>query len=602
MLPIRMKLLAFSPVSNIWVHSFLESLVAESARDSGFDVTHVGCGGLLDSHCVAMEEAGLEPLVGGEVAARVCSACSRRAFCLQDKFAFNSRALTDYVSEEDREWVDEQVRVASPATWADIAYDGIPIGRFAAYEFLLKYKISGFDLPKHLWPVYQEQFRNALRVHIAAPRLLDDTQPDVAMAYNTLYSMNRVFKAHCELRSIPCYSLQGGLHPRHRLETLTMFRDDAASLSGSRSAAWSKAKSEPIDETTAAVVVEAVRELFDAKSAFVYSSGHQKTAVADTRASLGLRPDRKTALIALSSRDEMFAADVVGRFSQPIDGTFVFPTQIEWLEHIIAIAGRRDDIQFVVRVHPREFPNKREQMLSPNVKELGRVLADLPENVIVDWPTEGRGFFDVLQVCDAVLTGWSSVGAESALLGLPVVIYDTGELLGYPVELARVARDVDEYENLLDEALGDGVSLERVILAFRWYAFAYRRLSIDLSDSIPSRSLWSARRVLQGLFTQTRVPVPLWPILSLERREITKRAKTLKASSVIVDTLEHRRSSVAESHAWPPAQAVSPEAEREAVIACVREILGMLGEQPNESRSLSVRLRQAAEHAELGGN
>ena len=602
MSPLGMKLLAFSPISNIWVHSFLESLVAEGARDGGFDVTHVVCGGLLDSHCVAMEEAGLVPLAGGKVTAHICSACSRRAFQLQRTFAFDSRTLNDYVSADDREWVDEQASVASPETWADIVYDGVPVGRFAAYEFLLKYKISGFEFPEHLLPVYQEQFRNALRVHVAAPRLLDDTQPDVAMAYNPLYSMNRVFKAHCENRAIPCYSLQGGLHPRHRLETLTMYRDDAASLSGSRSAAWMKAKIEPTDGTSAGVVLEAVRELFDARSAFVYSSRHKQVAVADTRLSLGLRADRKTALVALSSRDEMFAADVVGRFSQPIDGTFVFPTQIAWLEHIIAIARRRDDIQFVVRVHPREFPNKREQMMSPNVKELGRVLADLPENVIVDWPTDGRGFFDVLQVCDVVLTGWSSVGAESALLGLPVVIYDTGELLGYPVELARVARDVNEYENLLDEALADEVSLERVILAFRWYAFAYRRLSIDLSDSIPSRSLWSARRVLQGLFTQTRVPVPLWPIFRLEGREITKRAKVLKTSPVIVDTLENRRSSVAESHAWPPAQAVSPRDERAAVIACVREILGMLGEQPNESRSLSVRLRQAADHAELGGN
>ena len=597
-----MKLLAFSPISNIWVHSFLESLVADGARTGGFDVTHVVCGGLLDSHCVAMEEAGLAPLVGAEGVARICSVCSRRGLNLQRSFAFNSRTLIDYVSAEDQEWVEEQVRVATPKTWADIAYDDVPVGRFAAYEFLLKYKISSFELPNNLWPVYQEQLRNALRVHVAAPRLLDDVQPDVAMAYNTLYSMNRVFKAHCENRGISCYSLQGGLHPRHRLETLTMYRDDVASLSGSRSAAWLKVKSESIDETSAGIVMEAVRELFDARSAFIYSSSHDQTSVADTRLSLGLRADRKTALVALSSRDEMFAADVVGRFSQPIDGTFVFSTQIAWLEHIIAIAERRDDIQFVVRVHPREFPNKREQVMSPNVKELGRVLADLPENVIVDWPTEGRGFFDVLQVCDAVLTGWSSVGAESTLLGLPVVIYDTGELLGYPVELARVARGVEEYENLLDEALADEVSLERVILAFRWYAFAYRRLSIDLSDSIPSRSVWSARRVLQGLFTQSRVPVPLWPIFRLEGREITKRAKVLKTSPVIVDTLENRRSSVAESHAWPPTLAVSPQAERAAVISCAREIVDMLGEQPAESRSLSVRLKQATDHAEVGGN
>jgi hypothetical protein len=591
------KLLAFSPVSNIWVHAFLECLVAEGARDGGMDVTHVACGGLLDSHCVAMEEAGLEPLADRAVTARVCSSCKQRASRLQQNFAFESRTLSDYVTAGDRACVDDQVNAASWETWADIQFDGVPVGRFAAYEFLLKYKISGFEIPEHLWPIYQGQLRNALRVHLAAPRLLDDLQPDVAMAYNTLYSMNRVFKAHCEKRGIPCYSLQGGLHPRHRLETLTIFRDDAASLSGSRSPAWSEAKGEPVDETSTAVVMEAVRELFDARSAFVYSSKHTSSPAAETRASLGLRTDRKTALVALSSRDEMFAADVVGRFSQAIDGTFVFPTQIAWLEHIITLARRRNDLQFIVRVHPREFPNKREQVLSPNVRELSRVLSDIPENVIVDWPTDGRGFFDVLQVCDAVLTGWSSVGAESALFGMPVVIYDTGELLGYPVELARVARSEDEYEQLVDEALVDGVQIDRVRLAFRWYSFAYRRLSVDLSESIPSRADWSARRILQGLRSQTRVPIPLWPILGLEGREMRQRATSLVASPVIVDTFTHRRASAAESAAWPTTEAISSQAEDEAIMACVREMVDLLGDQPNESQSLSARLQQAADRA-----
>jgi hypothetical protein len=593
-----MRLLAFSPVSNIWVHAFLESLVAEGAREGGFDVTHVVCGGLLDSHCVAMEEAALAPLAGGAAVARVCSSCSQRASRLHRGFAFDSRTLSDYVSAEDREWIEDQVSSTSTATWANMMLDGIPVGRFAAYEFLLKYKISGFEIPEDLWPVYQGQLRNALRVHVVAPRLLDDIQPDVAMAYNTLYSMNRVFKAHCDHRAVPCYSLQGGFHPRYRLETLTMFRDDAASLSGSRSAAWSEAKGEPIDEISTGIVMEAVRELFQATSAFVYSSRHEGAPVAATRASLGLRGDRKTALVALSSRDEMFAADVVGRFSQAIDGSFVFSTQIAWLEHIIALARRRDDIQFIVRVHPREFPNKREQVLSPNVQALSRVLTDLPDNVIVDWPTEGRGFFDVLQVCDAVLAGWSSVGAESALFGMPVVVYDTGELLGYPLELARVARRAEEYERLVDEALADGVGLDRITLAFRWYAFAYGRLSIDLSESIPSRAEWSARRVLQGLYTQTRVPIPLWPILTLEEREIKKRATSLAASAVIVDTLENQRASVAESRAWPIAEAVPPQVEHAAILASVREMIGLLGEQPNENQSLSARLQQAADRAE----
>jgi hypothetical protein len=294
----------------------------------------------------------------------------------------------------------------------------------------------------------------------------------------------------------------------------------------------------------------------------------------------------------------MFAADVVGRFSEPIDGTFTFPTQVDWLRHVVDIAARRTDLQFIIRVHPREFPNKREGMMSPNVARLSEVLENLPDNVIVDWPTDGRGIYDVLQVCDVVLSGWSSVGAESALLGLPVVVYDTGELLGYPTDLVAVVEDAADYERVVDQAIGRGISLDQIAKVFRWYAFAYERLSVDLSESTPSRRTWSARRVLQGVYTQTRVPVPLWPILLFERRELRRRAASLAALPVIVDTFVNLRPSVAESKDWPPFDGGSQQDERSAILACVREMIALLGTQPGEDESLSARLLRAVEATE----
>ena len=593
-----MKLLAFSPVSNIWVHSFLEALVGEAARDGGIEVTHVACGRLINSYCVAMEEAGLDSLHDLEKRDGICASCTKRARRIQEAFEFEPLDMARFFTPADSTWVEAQLAEVTPESWPDLTVDGLPIGRFASYEFLLKYKISGFDIPERLWPAYLDQLRNALRVHTVASRILDVTSPDVAMAYNTLYSMNRVFKAHCERRGIPCYSLQGGLHPGHRSETLTMFRDDAASLNGSRSEAWRAARETPVGAESAALVMDAIRELFEARSAFVYSAKHAALPVQETRKSLGLRSDRRTALVALSSRDEMFAADVVGRFSGPIDGTFTFSTQVDWLRHIIGIAVRRSDLQFIIRVHPREFPNKREGVMSPNVARLSEALERLPDNVIVDWPTDGRGIYDVLQVCDVVLGGWSSVGAEASLLGLPVVVYNTGELLGYPTDLVAVVDEAADYERVVDEAIGRGISLRQIEMAFRWYAFAYQRLSVDLSESIPSRRTWSARRVLQGLYSQTRFPVPLWPILQFERRELRRRATRLGALPVIVDTFQNLRPSVADSTAWPHLEDTSPRTERHVILTCVREIVALLGHQSGDGASLSAHLLRAVNEAE----
>ena len=47
------KVLFFSPFSNIWAHSFPEALIAEGLIKQGVEVTTIRCGGMLDLHCVA---------------------------------------------------------------------------------------------------------------------------------------------------------------------------------------------------------------------------------------------------------------------------------------------------------------------------------------------------------------------------------------------------------------------------------------------------------------------------------------------------------------------------------------------------------------------
>ncbi len=585
-----MRLLSFSPFNNVWVHAFPQALLAESAQRSGFDVDFVTCGGLLRDHCVAMEEANIDVSADDATRGRVCATCTVRGATLTTALGLRQRALSEFFSATDEDWVVEQVASVRPDTWQDFEVDGIQVGRYASYEFLLKYKINQFIIPNELFSAYQGQLANALRTLVVTPRLLTELQPDRAIAYNTLYSTNRVFMAVAERAGIPCFTMQGGNHPKYRGETMTVFRNDQETFRAPKSAAWQAWKVAPISGDAARVVVEAIENQFSAKSAFVYTNKHTATAPSAMRESLGIHGDAKVALVALSSRDELFAADVVGRFTVPIDGSFLFDNQSDWVAYLIDLAGRRPDLHLVIRAHPREFPNKRESVMSPNVERLKALLQSVPANVTIDWPTDRRSLYDVMQVVDVVLSGWSSVGGEASLFGMSVVTYKTGEVLAFPSELVHQVDDITAYESTIDKALDAGWSIEHARLAFRWYAFNYTRLALNLADSVPSRSTWSARRVAQGMYTQTRAPVPFAVVHALEKREVRRRATMLQCDAVFADVLQNLRSSAAESEAWPERVATTNEEEDQTLKGAMLRMLELLGSYPDDSQCLSTRI------------
>jgi hypothetical protein len=597
-----MRALIFSPFSNIWVHSMPEALLGASAQRSGMEVDFVTCGGLLNhSHCVAMEEVGLNPTADSKTRNRVCTTCKRRAETLTEDLDLRLTDLASYADVSDEEWVRELSATVEPGSWTEFEVDNLALGRYAAYEFLLKFKINSSTIPDELWHLYVGQLQNVMRAYRASCRLLDDREPDRAIAYNTLYSVNRVFMALANRRGVPCFTIQGGNHPTFRGETLSIFKSDQEVFRAPRSSAWHEWAAKPIGESDVQLVMKAVRAQFRATSPFVYSRPHTPVLPTAVREELGIRCGARVAVAILSSKDELFAADTVGRFERPLEGTFLFEQQSDWVAHLASIADRRPDVHVVVRVHPREFPNKRDAVLSPNAKQLESILADLPSNVSVDWPVAGRSLYSVLQIADVVLSGWSSVGLDAALLGIPTVVYRTGDVLAYPVELVDLVAAVEDYETTLDRAVDSGWSLDRSRMAFRWAAFNYGRLCVDLSDRIPSRSRWSARRIAQGVYAHTRVPLPFRVVHALERHEIPPASADLNADQVIADVLINERVSLASSVAWPARSKNSLDVETRLIAQALLETGDLIGTFPEIDACVTSRINHNVDQI-LGEN
>jgi hypothetical protein len=121
-------------------------------------------------------------------------------------------------------------------------------------------------------------------------------------------------------------------------------------------------------------------------------------------------------------------------------------------------------------------------VLSEHARILQAVLADLPRNVKVNWPTDSVSLYDLANIADIFANAWSTAGKEMAWLGLPVVLY-SNDLTLYPSSLNYVGTTEPEYFRKIEQALSDGWDPERIRRTYRWCALEYKCASVDISES-----------------------------------------------------------------------------------------------------------------------
>ncbi|MFN9858487.1 MAG: capsule biosynthesis protein, partial [Pseudanabaena sp.] len=220
-------------------------------------------------------------------------------------------------------------------------------------------------------------------------------------------------------------------------------------------------------------------ELFKGRHFLAYSSTKQDRV--DIRNIFKINEGQKILVATMSSYDERFSSEIINVI--PKYDNLIFPEQIDWIKFLIEFAKYRQDIFLIIRVHPREFPNKRDSMRSQHSVMLEKVLINLPTNVKLNLPEDNLSIYDLAEYTDLFLNAWSSVGEEMSLLGIPVLIY-SDDLVAYPSDINYVANSQEDFCNKIDIALKDGWSFERIRKAYRWYVLKLIRSAFDISDSI----------------------------------------------------------------------------------------------------------------------
>lgn len=490
----QQKVLFFSPFAGIWLHAMPEALVARELQRAGADVTYVTCDGILASGCAVMSAHGLPANAGAGERERICATCRKQRDMIIDALGVESVTIESLVDEAVRAEVQETVTKVTERTITDVVVDDLPVGRYALHETVIHFKLSDLsEMTPAAFEHYKVDLKHTLLAMKATKAMLRRFKPQRIVTYNTHYSLNFAMMNLAERQGVAVYGLHASMNMAKRLLGLYVFRRDMVILYRDMMRRFEELQRVPAHASGITDATDHFLALTSAGSIFVYSTPRQRDQF-NVRKFFGIGDKQKVLLATLSSYDELYSSEVLGVMPKfPL----MFPTQVEWTAELIAWARTRPDVFLIVRVHPREFPNRRDAVHSTHAKRLAATFENLPPNVRINWPTDNVSLYDVATEVDVGLNGWSSAGKELSLLGIPVVLF-TKDILYYPSSLNMLGTSKEQYFQLIDRALASGWSLERVRNTYRWLAVEYNLSTVDISDGfhfseVHTRSL--ARRI-----------------------------------------------------------------------------------------------------------
>jgi hypothetical protein len=465
----RRKVLFLSPYAGIWPHALPESFLAKALDPESFEVMRVSCDGTFSAHCTAMSASavGIERPVADKQA--VCRVCVSNRKILEDSYPGGTHMLSRHLDEEDAARVESLLKGLSEENIQDFEFDGIAVGRVAAYEILIKFKKTSLNFQGEEFRYLFSYIRSSLLSLIAFRRIFAQLKPDVFVAYSPQYGMIGVCARYCELEGIPVYFVEGSSNINERYQALRIWSWTEFGLTNPALRYWNRVDQYEITSEDRKRALAHTQCLLSASSFSVYSS--PVSGKSDIRRRFGIPPEAPLMLAAMSSYDEVFSAFAIGRFPRAKYDSDVFQNQLAWIEHTVRWFANHPDLYLIIRIHPRTFPSKRNSVMAAEQVQLAKLLEALPPNVRVNSPGDNVSIYDVFTEIDALVTGWSATGVEALTFGVPVVTYDSN-VPSYPAGIHYTGRSREEYETNLLKALEAGRSETNVEAGYRWMTFS----------------------------------------------------------------------------------------------------------------------------------
>jgi hypothetical protein len=440
----------------------------------------------------------------------LCENCSKCFSRITKVGRFHSWMLRDFVS--DRE-VSDALRDFSTYQGREVHFESgsVAFGKFAMYETVLKFKKQNDVLQNEAERKYfRLQLEASIKAYLGIKRFCANHSFDRVVIYSPQYAANRSVAHFFENLGVPVFFMEAGTNVHKRLNTLRAWRWKDFGLTNPLLAiSEEELKQFSYSPEDLRWVTQHFLSLLEARSHVVFSK--KRAEKFDFFAHFPKARGRKVVVATMSSFDEVFSAYLADLWPEDRAKSKVYSSQVDWIQGLIEYFEKTPDVFLVVRVHPRDFPNKREGLVSDQGKSLLNLFTRLPENVAIDWPEDGLSIYNLLFYADAVTTGWSITALEAGILGIPVVTYDS-KLPSYPKTMMYTGASREEYFGNLERALMRGWTFEQVVNSYDWWSLSHNYGSLMISKefrSFESKDIGVFDRILNRISNHLNFPYML---------------------------------------------------------------------------------------------
>jgi hypothetical protein len=399
-----------------------------------------------------------------------------------EKYHFSSIELSDLVDSK----LIKEINSLTDEAGKDlkkIRYRGFAAGEMAEFDFILETKfpyyqgLSGFHKKLYLQYIKNTALAIAITDHIC-----ERYKPSLFLTFNE-YAQCQAVNYSAETHHIPYMSLTYASHLNFDTSKFVIWKSSWRRWIDSHIARWNEFKDIPIED-------KSVSESWNDSVFRMYSSGshifsqRKQTDPDLIFNNLKLNPNRKTIIVYTSSQEERRCAEIAMKvWKENNPAVDVFSSQIEWLSVLRGYAAKRDDIQIVVRVHPREG-FRQFGFNSLHLLQLKAKFKKNSSNFVIVWPDDPISSYDLMELADICLISWSNIGQEAARVGIPVLSC-VGNMHYPDDDFVQVATSRKEYIRKLDAMLKMDYKWKYLVKAIRFYHWRTFIPSLDLGKTVP---------------------------------------------------------------------------------------------------------------------
>lgn len=379
-----------------WNYGPVEYALAAALRERGHVVTMVACGGLPD-YCQLQNTTQDRP---------PCDLCLSRVVTRLDAYGLPHVTMSGYYSPEDVEYARRLAQSTPVNELRKVMEGGVKVGYLAYINLFQYFKGPVYDLTPEVEEAFRRCLSSAILTTRASARIMADLKPDVFVTINGKFLHWAPFISYAKKNAIPFVTWEDfQISP-----STVMFASNQIAHEQRYIDTWEMALSTPLNADQR----QEVREHFNAWAAGTVTAwaGFGEEAAEDVdavRKALGLSEDRR--VVSLFPNISWDSSSI--GFETAFDSVF------DWLSKTIEYAGRRPDMDFVIRAHPAEGrlpPEWRSSITTCDA--IRRYGPPVPANVRLVESGAPVNSYSLAALSSVVMTYTSTLGLELPLRGI----------------------------------------------------------------------------------------------------------------------------------------------------------------------------------------